>query len=196
MAQISTQEVERIIKKMDTNNKSLNDNLCPLDKSKIYTHKSHTTNFCKEYYPEHVMKKGIKKPASPTDWNMRRYRLREDLKKYLETDIDYKDISAPLKAYINWCVKERAHIKNTCMESKYNPEDVKNVLKQNKELAVARDNILKSIEEKNKKEVRDMGCQTDPVKNMEFIYAKKTIKIHLKEIKKLKRQIKLLNDIH
>lgn len=161
MTEISTSEIDRIIKNMDINNGPINDDLSPLDKSKIYRHKCHTTKFCSEYYPDEVMKKGKKVPASATDWNMRRYRLRMDLKQYLETDIDYKNISAPLKAYINWCVKERADIKNTCMESKYNPEDVKNILKQNKALAEARDKAeLKSIRNEDKV-VKHMECQTE-----------------------------------
>jgi len=171
MTEVSTRDVERIIDRMDLDNATLRDTLCPLDKSKIYRHKSHTTNFCNEYYPEHVMKKGKKVKASPTDWNMRRYRLRMDLKQYLETDIDYKNISSPLKAYINWCVKERANIKNTCMESKYNPDEVKQILKHNKALAIARDkaelnsiraqNRMDDLEGKVKKNVKHMECQTE-----------------------------------
>jgi hypothetical protein len=166
MTEISTTEINNLIKKMDIDNKTIQDKLCPLDKSKIYRHKCNTTKFCEEYYPEHIMKKGRKVKASASDWNMRRYRLRTDLKKYLDSNIDYKDISAPLKAYINWCVKERAQAKNDCMESKYNPDAVKNILEQNKILAEARDKYeLESIH--TKKTTKDVVCQAYSVSTSE-----------------------------
>jgi len=168
MTEISASQINNLIKNMDIDNKTLQDKLCPLDKSKIYRHKCNTTKFCEEYYPEHIMKKGKKVKASATDWNMRRYRLRMDLKKYLDSNIDYKDISSPLKAYINWCVKERAQAKNDCMESKYNPEAVKNILEQNKILAEARDKYeLESIHSQDKKSTRDVICQAYSVSTSE-----------------------------
>jgi len=91
-------------------------------KKDIYKVKIHTRNFCESYY---------KLEAPSVKLNVYHSRLRTDLTIYLENDKTYDSCSAPLKAYLNWELKQRLINRNTQIEYKFSVENINNIVEKN-----------------------------------------------------------------
>lgn len=115
-------------------------------KKNIWTHKSVTRRFIQTYY------------TKKHNWNTYHMRLRQDLTKYMKNDdAKYMDQSAPLKAYLEWNLKERSEIKSCNIEWTYSPEKFKEVMEYNKR---ANDKI-KDLEARAKPAVEMVDASTN-----------------------------------
>jgi len=91
------------------------------DKKNIWTHKRITRRFVETYY------------TKKHNWNTYHMRLRQDLNKYLkDPNGKYEAQSAPLKAYLEWNLKERSEIKSCNIEWTYSPDKFKELMEYNK----------------------------------------------------------------
>jgi len=122
------------------------------DRDSIWKIKQQTRRFTEFYWP-----------TQQTHWNQYHCRLRSALMDFLnDKTMPYNKCSAPLKAYLEWQLKERSEIKNKAIEWKYSPEQHEKMIKTNANANKKIEELEAKLAATEKKEMVDIGIQCVP----------------------------------